>query len=140
MPTRKLIEALVSWLIDCIVSGLTAHPSAAAADEAVSVTVAGRGLTMGQLRAAMHGAPGFVSALGHLIEGHATLADTETVADDVIAAALALAGPSAAPFAAIAPMIANLFIEGLADGTIKPSAHPIADGQSTPPTHGWVGR
>ena len=107
MPTRKIIEALVSWLIDCIVSGLTAHPSAAAADEAVSVTVAGRGLTMGQLRAAMHGAPGFVSALGHLIEGHATLADTETVADDVIAAALALAGPSAAPFAAIAPMIAQ---------------------------------
>ncbi len=114
------------------------------ADPAAPVVSIGKaGLTMAQLRAAADGAPDFMSALIHLVEGHASLADEEVLADDVIAAALALAGPEAAAFATIAPLVANLFLAGLASGAIRPAQNPIADGQSTPPaeTHGrWIGR
>jgi len=125
----------VSGIFD-LLAGL-AKASAATPDAPV-VAVGKTAITAGQLRGAAHAAPALVAALVRLAQGHASLADEELLADDAIAVALAAAGPAAAPFATIAPALANLFIEGMASGAIHPSPSPVEEGQTKPSadTHG----
>jgi hypothetical protein len=109
-------RAVLAFLLD-LIKAVAGSPATAPA--APALTIGKTPITFGQLRDAVHAAPSFVGALTAIVQGKGTVADDEVVADDAIALALALAGPEAAPFAAIAPTLANLFIEGLASGAIK---------------------
>ena len=61
------------------------------------------------------------SALIDLAHGRATTADAETIADIALTDALSFV-PGAEVFAALAPPLANIIIEGLASGAIEPGA------------------
>lgn len=99
-------------------------------------------MTLDQIMAFASSAEDVAAALADIAAGHATSADVETIADDVIVEALSLT-PGAAVFAQFAPAVVALVVEAAMSGAIKPSQNPISEGQTTPPatTHGqWVGR
>lgn len=98
-------------------------------------------LTVADIKSATAGAGDLLAALARVAIGTASLADADTVGQDLLSA-FAFVDPPAAPTVALVKFALNLFIAGLDTGVISPDPNPIADAQTTPSseTHGlWIG-
>ena len=98
-------------------------------------------LTVADVKSAIAGAGDLMAALARVAVGTATLADADTVGQDLLST-LAFVDPPAAPTVALAKFALSLFVAGLDAGVIAPDPDPIADAQTTPSsdTHGhWIG-
>ena len=112
-------RAIVAFIAEFLSAMLDAHPAAPAAPV---LTIGKVGFTGGQARA-------LLMVAEHIAMGAAGVADAETVADTIIAAALTSAGPVAALAAPAAEIVANSIIEAIASGKIHvtPGAGANAD-------------
>ena len=95
-------------------------------------------MTAGDLKAAIAAGPAFISALERILTGAGTLADAETIAEDVIAAAV-MVDPALAPLATLVEIGFELEPFVVAAGfTIAPGTS--GEGWTTPPEGGYKGR
>jgi hypothetical protein len=98
-------------------------------------------LTVADVKSATAGAGDLMAALARVAIGTATLADADTVGQDLLSA-FAFVDPPAAPTVALLKFALNLLVAALNAGVIAPDPNPIASAQTTPSseTHGlWIG-
>jgi hypothetical protein len=98
-------------------------------------------LTAADIKSATAGVGGLMTALARVATGTASLADADTVGQDLLST-FAFVDPPAAPTIALVKFAFNLFSVALEAGVIAPDPNPIADAQTTPSseTHGlWIG-
>jgi hypothetical protein len=98
-------------------------------------------LTVADVKSATAGAGDLMTALARVAIGTATLADADTVGQDLLST-FAFVDPPAAPTVALLKFALNLLVAALNTGVIAPDPNPIANAQTTPSseTHGlWIG-
>lgn len=126
MTWLSAIGAAVEGIVTKSLSGSAAAP----------ITTIGAGtITVGQARSALAGAPSLISALQHIVDGTATLADGETVANDILCIAAAIDPaliPAVAVVTALEPFVNDLVSAGFFKGmTVTGEPDPIHDAQVT---------
>jgi len=86
-------------------------------------------LTAGDIRNATEAATSLLAALEDIAHGTATLADGETIADDLLTG-LGIIDPAAAPWIALAEIMLSVGVTAVENGWVKPDLNPIADAQN----------
>ena len=86
-------------------------------------------LTVAEVKSATAGAGDLMAALARVATATATLADADTVGQDLLTA-FAFVDPPAAPTIALAKFGLNMFLASLNAGVIAPDPNPIADAQT----------
>ena len=85
-------------------------------------------LTVGDIRNAEEAAYSLYRALNDIAYGNGTLADAETIANDVLTG-LSIIDPAAAPWIALVKIVGMLGIQAVENGWVKPDPWPEKDAQ-----------
>jgi hypothetical protein len=86
-------------------------------------------LTGGDIRSAAQAAVSLYIAIGRVAHGTATIADGETIGDDLLTG-LAIADPAAAPWIALVKVLIACGVIGVENGWVKPDPDPEVDAQN----------
>lgn len=86
-------------------------------------------LTAGDIRSAIEAVASLLGALHDVADGTATLADGETIADDLLTG-LAIIDPAAAPWIALGKIMLALGVTAVENGWVKPDPNPEVDAQT----------